>query len=137
MLVVVQEYENLPPRRRHVLGADGELEVGLAAALAAADPSAPHRGDAGRRRRRRGRRRPDGLAVRPEPLLACWQESPGSLRSAEWRKGRTFGTLSFHQAGLPTCCWIAVTCFIPLLLTVVRSHCLVGWNGNFRNVHAI
>ena len=98
MLVMVQEYENLPPRLRHVLGADGELEGGLApaaaTATATADLSAPHRGDAGRgrRRRRRGRRRrPDGLAVRPESLLACcWRESPGSLTSAEGGEKRNY-----------------------------------------------
>ena len=104
MLVMVQEYENLPPRLRHVLGADGELEVGLApaaaTAAAAADLSAPHRGDAGRRRRR-----PDGLAVRPESLLACcWRESPGSLTSAEGGEKRNyFCNAQFSPGRVATC----------------------------------
>ena len=122
MLVVVQEYENLPPRRRHVLGADGELEVGLAPA-AAPDLSAPQCGDAGR-----GRRRPDGLAVRPESLLACcWRESPGSLTSAEGGEKRIYFCNARFSPGRVATCQLAVGLLFYSIAAVAAYQPLASW----------
>ena len=64
----------------------------------------------------------------------CWPAAGGSPRGASHlqragRKGITFVTLSFHQAGLLLANLLLDCCFIPLLPAYhCRGRWLVGWN---------